>query len=328
MSQQPPLRVVTGAFGFTGRHVTQLLLARGYRVRTLTGHPRRENPFGERVEVRPYSWDDPAALVESLRGVEILYNTYWIRFPSGKLTFARVVENSLLLWEAAKEAGVRRVVHVSIANPSLDSPLPYYRGKARVEQALIESGLEYAILRPTVLFGDEGILLNNLAWLLRRSPVFAVPGDGEYRLQPVYVGDLAAMMVAAGEGNLTPYPLSLTGEGEESRTQAWQPVLPICDAAGPETYSFNELLVLLKQTVGSRSWVLHLPPWMVLVVTRLMGGLLRDVILTRDEVVGLQQNLLASSEEARGETRLSAWLAENRDWLGRRYMSELRRHYR
>lgn len=194
------VRLVTGAFGFTGRHLTERLLARGFTVRTLTGHPERANPFGERVEVRGFSWEDPAGLVESLRGVEVLYNTYWIRFGRGKLTFARAVENSLLLWEAAREAGVRRVVHISIANPSLDSPLPYYSGKARVEQGLVESGLEYAILRPTVIFGDEGILINNLAWMLRRLPVFATPGDGEYRLQPVYVGDLAEMMVEAGEG--------------------------------------------------------------------------------------------------------------------------------
>ncbi len=320
------LRAVTGASGFTGRHVTELLLARGLRVRTLTGHPGRAHPFGERVEVRPFPWDDPAALVESLRGVEVLYNTYWIRFARGRLTFERVVVNSLLLWKAAREAGVRRVVHVSIANPSLDSPLPYYSGKARVEQALIESGLEYAILRPTMLFGDEGILLNNIAWLLRRSPVFAVPGDGEYRMQPIYVRDLAEMMVEAGEGNLTPYPLSLGERGYG--TQAGKPVLPIRDAAGPEVYTFNELLALLKRAVGSRTWIVHLPAWLVLLAVTPMGWVLRDVILTRDEVAGLQQNLLASSEEPWGTTRLSEWLADNRDWLGRRYMSELRRHYR
>ncbi|HEY3397085.1 MAG TPA: NAD-dependent epimerase/dehydratase family protein [Armatimonadota bacterium] len=199
-----PLRLVTGAFGFTGRHLTELLLARGLRVRTLTEHGDRPNPWGERVEVRPFAWDDPAALVESLRGVEVLYNTYWIRFPHGKLTFPQAVENSLLLWEAAREAGVRRVVHVSIANPSLDSPLPYYSGKARVEQGLIESGLEYAIVRPTVIFGDHGILLNNIAWMLRHLPLFATPGDGEYRMQPIYVGDLVEMMATAGETGAPP----------------------------------------------------------------------------------------------------------------------------
>jgi NADH dehydrogenase len=318
------LRIVTGAFGFTGRHVTELLLARGLRVRTLTGHPERPNPFGERVEARGFSWDDPAALAESLRGAEVLYNTYWIRFARGELTFQRAEENSRALFIAAREAGVRRVVHVSIANPSADSALPYYSGKARVEQALAESGLEYAILRPTVIFGDEGILLNNIAWMLRHLPVFATPRDGEYQLQPVYVGDLAGMMVEAGEGAQAFQPV----QGKESReAQAGKPVL-LRDAAGPETYSFNELLAVMKRVLGRRTAVLHLPEGMVRAATGVLGWALGDVILTRDEVEGLRQNLLISHQPATGTTRLSAWLEENKGWLGARYMSEVRKHYR
>ena len=302
------LRLVTGAFGYTGRHLTERLLARGLRVRTLTAHPERPHPFGDRVEVRPFAWDQPDALVASLRGAEVLYNTYWIRFARGKLTFPRAVENSLLLWEAAREAGVRRVVHLSIANPSLDSPLPYYRGKAQVEQALVESRLEYAIIRPTVIFGDQGILINNIAWMLRHLPVFATPGDGEYRMQPVHVGDLAELMAEAGE----------------TSTKA----AVLTDAVGPETYTFNELLALLKQTVSSRSPVLHLPPWMVLLATGMLGCVLGDVILTRDEVAGLKRNLLISHHEPTCPTRFSSWLQENREWLGTRYMSEVAKHYR
>ena len=306
------LRLVTGAFGFTGRHVTELLLARGLRVRTLTGHPERGNPFGERVEARAFSWGDGAGLVESLRGVEVLYNTYWIRFARGALTFARAEENSRALFAAAREAGVGRVVHVSIANPALDSVLPYYAGKARVERALAESGLEYAIVRPTVIFGDEGILLNNIAWMLRKLPVFATPGDGEYRMQPVYVGDLAEMMVEAGEGYC--------------EAQARKPVLPQ-DAVGPETYSFNELLALMKRVLGRRTVVVHLPAGLVLAATGVMGWALGDVILTREEVAGLKQGLLVSHEPPTGTTRLSAWLEENKGWLGTRYMSEVKRHF-
>jgi NADH dehydrogenase len=87
---------------------------------------------------------------------------------------------------------------VSITNPLETSTLEYFSGKARLERVLAASGLQYSILRPTVLFGHEDILINNIAWALRRFPVFAVFGDGHYRLQPICVEDLAAVGQAIG----------------------------------------------------------------------------------------------------------------------------------
>ena len=178
--------VVTGAFGYTGRYITARLLACGKRVRTLTGHPARPNPFGGAVEVAPLDFGNPGQLTRSLRGAETLYNTYWIRFPHGAATYEKAVENSRVLFRAAREAGVRRLVHISITQASQDSPFAYFRGKGLVEEALRESGLSHAILRPTVVFGPEGILINNIAWLLRRFSVFVVFGSGRYRLFPNY----------------------------------------------------------------------------------------------------------------------------------------------
>ena len=258
------------------------------------------------MEVAPLSFGDHSALVQALRGADTLFNTYWIRFPRGPLTFAQAVENSRRLFAAAREAGVRRVVHVSITHPALDSDLPYFRGKAQVEQALAASGLSYALLRPTVLFGDEGILVNNLAWLLRRLPVFAVPGRGDYRLQPIFVGDLAdlALQAAASEGNLT-----------------W-------DAAGPEGFSFRELLAAIGRAVGRPRRLVSVPPGLALVAAGALGRLVGDVLMTRDELRGLQRDLLVSAEAPRGTTRLGQWLTDNGEWLGRNYMSEVRKHYR
>ena len=88
-------------------------------------------------------------------------------------------------------------MHISITNPSLDSPLPYFRGKAILEKEIRASGISHAIVRPTVLFGKEDILINNITYLLRRLPVFAIPGSGDYRLQPIYVEDLAEIAVEA-----------------------------------------------------------------------------------------------------------------------------------
>lgn len=305
------LHVVTGAFGYSGSYIARLLLDQGARIRSLTGHLDRPNPFApehphwDRVESVPYRFDDSAALADSLRGASTLYNTYWTRFEHGSTTYERAVANSRVLFQAAAAAGVRRVVHVSITNPSDDSPLPYFRGKAAVERALTESALSYAILRPTLLFGGNDILINNIAWMLRRMPVFGVFGSGEYRVQPVHVADVAALAVELAE----------TDEDV------------VVDAVGPETYTFMELVRLVRQHVGSRALVMRVPPSVGLAVGGLLGWLVRDVVITRDEVVGLMANLLVSADPPTCPTRFSEWLEDHAPELGVRYASELARHF-
>src|SRR5215813_12315963 len=168
---------VTGAFSFSGKYITKRLLTRGEEVITLTGHPNRPDPFNGKVKVYPLDFDQ-AGMTQSLQGVDVLVNTYWVRFDKGENTQPRAVQNTHKLVNAAKAADVKRIVHISIANPSADSHLPYYWGKAANEKAVIDSGLSYAILRPTVLVGNnEDILINNIAFLLRRFPFFLIPED-------------------------------------------------------------------------------------------------------------------------------------------------------
>jgi uncharacterized protein YbjT (DUF2867 family) len=297
--------VITGAFSYTGKYATRLLLERGYRVRTLTFH-QRENEFGNAVQVFPYNFSNPGQLERSLRGASCLINTYWVRFPHRHLTFEAAVRNTKTLIQAAKNAGIERIIHVSIANPSLNSPLAYYRGKAQLEDAVINSGLSYAILRPTVIFGQEDILINNIAWFLRHVPVFGIPGEGRYGVRPIFVGDMAKLIV------------------DSMQQQANQ----VVDAVGPESFSFEELVRLIAAQIGETARIVHLPALLPYLSTRLAGLFLRDVILTWEEYKGLMDNLLATEGPSTGETRLSKWLSQNRDHIGRRYASELARHFR
>jgi uncharacterized protein YbjT (DUF2867 family) len=295
--------VVTGALGYSGRYIAQRLIEAGHRVRTLTGSPDRANPFGGRLEIAPFRWDDPAALAESLQGASVLYNTYWIRFPMPGVTYDDAVRNTCSLFAAARTAGVRRVVHVSITNPSPDSPFPYFRGKAACEKALIESGLSYAILRPAVLFGDDGILINNIAWALRRMPVFGIFGNGRYRVRPIHVDDLARLAVEQG--------------------RAAENV--VLDAVGPEDFTYRELVEAIARVIGKRRLLMRVPASIGWRIGWLMGKFLGDVLLTRDEIYGLMANLLASGAPPTGSIRLTDWLRENAATLGRRYASELAR---
>ena len=303
MQDDRDLHVVTGAFGYSGRYITERLLRAGHRVRTLTNSPDREHPFGDRVEVHPFNFDRPERLASSLEGARVLYNTYWVRFNHAEFRYSQAVDNTRVLFRAARRAAVSRVVHVSITNPSEDSPLEYFHGKALLERDLRESGLSHAILRPAVLFGGEGILINNIAWALRHLPVFGVFRGGHYRLQPIHVDDFADLAVS----------------------QAAERADRIIDAIGPETYSYRELVGELARIIGVRRPIVSVPPQLGYAAGWLLGKLVGDVLITRDEIEGLMQDLLATESQPTGRTRLSSWAREHATTLGRRYATELGR---
>jgi NADH dehydrogenase len=296
---------VTGAFSYSGKYITKRLLERGEEVITLTGHPNRPDPFNGKVTAHPLDFDE-AGMTESLRGVDVLVNTYWVRFDKGNNTQPRAVENTRKLVNAAKAAGVKRIVHVSIANPSAESHLPYYWGKAANEKAVVNSGLSYAILRPTVLVGGgEDVLINNIAFLLRRFPFFLIPGDGSYGIQPVHVEDLADLAVEA----------------------VYSKENYVIDAVGPDSYTFKELVQLVGEKIGAKRPLISVPPRLALLAAQFLSLFFKDVILTPEEVDGLMANLLVSKEPPHGKTAFKDWLNSNRELVGARYASELERHY-
>lgn len=297
------LHAVTGGLGYSGRYIARRLLDAGARVITLTNSTDRPNPFGERMEVLPLDFDDPMRLEESLRGVITLYNTYWVRFNHKTFTHSMAVENTLRLFEAARRAGVHRIVHISITNADEHSRFEYFAGKGRLEQVLIQTGISYAILRPAVIFGREDILINNIAWVLRRFPVFGVFGDGMYRLQPIYVADLAELAVAQGES--------------DSNT--------IINAVGPETFTYRDLVQTLSEIIGVHRPVVSVPPMLGYAAGWVIGRMVGDVLITKPEIAALMANLLSVDAPPAGSTRLADWARGHAASLGRRYASELAR---
>jgi len=294
---------VTGAFGYSGKYIAKRLLDRGHDVITLTNSPDRANPFAGRVKSYPFNFDNADELTRCLRGVSVLYNTYWVRFNHRLFKHADAVKNTERLFAAAEAARVERIVHVSITNPSEDSPLEYFKGKARLERSLAASGVSHAILRPTVLFGKEDILINNIAWALRRLWVFGVFGSGAYRVQPIYVDDLAALAVEQGAGrdNVT------------------------IDAIGPETFTYRELVTVIGKAIGKKRRVISVPPAVGYLAGWILGRCVGDVMITREEIRGLMADLLHVNSRPTGITRLTDWIREHADSLGREYTSELAR---
>lgn len=296
---------VTGAFGFTGRHIAELLLSLDREVLTLSRRSGAGDPLATRVLVRRLEFERREALAGALAGVDTLYNTYWMRFPRGGRTFSSLVADTQVLLEAAERAAVRRVVHVSVVNARSDASTPYARAKAAVEALVRRCSLEWAIVRPTLTFGPHDILINNLAWALRRLPVFGMPGSGRYRVQPVHVVDVARICVEAATG-----PSGVT-----------------LDAAGPERLTYRALVDLVRWAVGSRSLVVPMPRFAVLGAAAALGMVVGDRVLTSHEIDELTSSLLTSAEPPRGHIRASAWIGANGDSLGRQWANELVRNY-
>lgn len=297
--------VVTGAFGYIGKYITKELLENGREVKTITTHPDKPNPFGDKVKASSYDFDNPGKLTRYLEGCETLYNTYWIRFNYRQWSFEKAIRNTEALFNCAKNAGVKKIIHISVTNNSLDDTLPYYRGKALQEAALKKLGVDYTIVRPTLVFGIEDILVNNIAWTIRKFPVVPIFGSGMYRVQPIYVEDLAKIAV------------------EASRLNGSQEI----DVIGPETFTYSEFLKLISRELDRNIFYLHTPPSLGIILGKLIGVFVRDVVLTKDELSGLMLNKLTSDQTSNGNTRFSEWLKENKNQIGVEYTSELDRHF-
>ena len=297
------LHAVTGAFGYSGKYIAKRLIEEGHRVITITNSLDRKNPFGDKIGVFPFNFAEPEKLEETFQGVSVLYNTYWVRFNHKTFTHADAVRNTEIMFRAAKGAGVKRIVHISITNPSIDSPLEYFSGKARLEKTLIESGISYSILRPTVLFGKEDILINNIAWGLRCLPVFGVFGDGKYKLQPIYVDDLAGLAIRHGK--------------ESSNT--------VIDAIGPETFTYRDLVKTVGEIIGIRRPIVSVPPGIGYLAGLVIGKIVNDVMITKEEIEGLMANLLYVDSSPTGSMKLTDWAKKHSETLGFKYTSELAR---
>jgi NADH dehydrogenase len=298
--------LVTGASGYIGGAVTRRLIGRT-EVRSLTSHPAIDR-FDGRVRPYPYDFDQPARMKEAFQGVGVFVNTFYVRFNHGHWTFDRAVRVTRELISLAQRAGVRKVVHVSVSNAREASPLPYYRNKSRIEEVIRESGLDFTILRPALVVGPGDILVNNIAYFLRRLPVFTMFGRGRCRVQPIMLDALADLAVEAADGAYAQRTLAV---------------------AGPRDWTFLEMVRTIRAAVRSRAIILPVPTAVAFAGLRAAGWLLRDVVLTRDEIEGLIDEYLYADAPVRRGGDFSGWLASPgvATSLGTSYASELQRHF-
>lgn len=310
MTLSEEINLVTGAFSYSGKYIADELLKYDHKIKTLTGHPDEESINFDKIDIFPYNFENYSELVTSLTGVTTFINTYWIRFPQKDITWDDVVSNSKILFDACKEAGVKKIIHLSVTNPSLNSPYPYFKGKAEVEDYLTSLDISYTIIRPALTFEDGDILLNNIAWLLRRSPLFGIFGDGKFMIQPISQLDLSKVVV------------SHIYDGKDTRE--------IIDAIGPETHEFQDIIKMLNSATNSKTLILKFPGvlyWIPYLFSKIVGFFMKDTLLTRNEIGALKDNLLLTNSLPVADTSFKDWVSKNGDKLGSEYAHEINRHY-
>jgi uncharacterized protein YbjT (DUF2867 family) len=288
------LVTVFGGSGFVGRHTVSALAKRGYRVRAavrrpdLAGHLQPMGAVGQihAVQANLRFADSVARAVD---GADAVINAVGILAPVGAQSFDAVhAAGARAVAKAAREAGVTRLIHISAIGAGKASKASYARSKAAGEQAVLEEFPGAIILRPSIVFGPEDEFFNRFASLARSSPLMPLIGGGRTRFQPVYVGDLAAAIANA-----------VDGQGKPGT---------VYELGGPQVLSFRELLEKTLAFTGRKRGFLPMPFWLAklqALATSPLPNALRPI--TVDQVRLLKHDNVVS-EAARNEGRTLAGL--------------------
>lgn len=276
MEKEPFLQyneaLVTGGTGFVGRHVCRALIARGFLPRLLV-RPASEEKIPQDIRERCRVTLGDVAVYEDVenaaQGVDAVVHLVGIirEFPAKGVTFERLhVEATRHVVRAARRWGIERVVHMSALGARPGGPTAYFDTKGRAEEIVKASGLAWTILRPSVIFGPGDAFVNELARAIRLAPFIPVPGDGSFRLQPVFAGD-----VARGFAEAVARP-DLAGRA--------------FDVGGPKALSYDSLLDLVAASIERRARKIHLPLPLVQRAVRVLEGFKRFP-LTSDQLAML-----------------------------------------
>ena len=265
---------VTGATGFVGRHIVELLVERGHRLRALVRNPRRL-PFRHRdtIDVVPGSLADAAAVRALVAGADAVIHLVGIIVERGAATYEAVhVTGMRAVLAAARDAGVGRFVHMS-AGAARDEPgaTPYHRTKAAAERLVIASGLSHVVFRPTLVSGPGNAPIATLARVHRFAPLVPIFGAGDFPLQPVWVGDVAQAFALAAEG---------TGAG-------------VCELGGPAVITYEEFVRAIGRASGHPRPLVHVPLGLVRLGARLVTPLGALAPITSDQLQMLLEGSVA-----------------------------------
>ena len=289
--------LVTGATGFVGRHVVPCLVESGHAVRILARGPVRQHLLPDGVEVSYASLTDQEGLEAALSGIDAVVHLVAIIRERGEATFDSVNHlGTARLVKAALSAGVSRFVLMGAIGAVDDPRFPYLQSKWRGEQALIQSGIPYTILRGSIIFGEGDEFINTLGGLVRVFPLVPVIGGGNVRFQAVHVEDVA-------------HSIARTLELDETKNR-------IIEIGGPEHITYDGILDTIVETYGCKRWKLHLPIGLMRPLVKLMEKLLPHPPATSQQLSMLEFDNVAETDAVSKELGFSPRpLAGNIDYI-------------
>ena len=253
--------LVTGTAGFVGRHVVKALREAGHPVRALVHTGREEVVKPYEVELCYGDVQDPASLLRAVEGVQGVVHLVATIQEKGRATFEGVNHiGTANVVTAAREASVHRFVHLSAIGAQDQPSYPYLYSKWQGEEAVVQGGIPYTILRPSFQFGEGDQFFNMLAAVAKALPLVPIPGSGRTRFQPISVEDVARCVEQA-----------LVSEGTVNQT---------VEIGGPDHLTYNELMGLVMTTIGVRRPKVHVPLPMMRLLARILGLLLPHPPLT------------------------------------------------
>lgn len=288
------LATVFGGSGFVGRHAIRALARTGWRVRAaerrpdLAGHLQPLGSVGQIMAVQA-NLRFPASLERAVAGADCVINAVGVLAGSGRQSFdALHVQGARAVAKAAREAGCKRLIHVSALGADLKSKSNYARSKAEGERAVLEEFPDAIILRPSIVFGPEDQFFNRFASLAQVSPLLPLIGGGKTKFQPVFVGDVASAIKAAADGAGKPGT--------------------VFELGGPEVASFRDLLDRTQDWTGRSRGYLPLPFWMAK-LQALMTWPLPNAVrpITVDQVRMLAVDNVVSNEAKQEGRTLAAF---------------------
>ncbi len=264
--------LMTGGTGFVGTHLSIELASRSYKAVCLARDPKKAAPLAQKgVSFVKGDVTDPATLPPAFKDVDTVIHLVGILVESKGATYRRVhVEGTRNVVNACLKAGVRRYIHISALGTRKDAVSEYHKTKWEAEEIVRSSGLDYTILRPSVMFGEGDKFTNTFASAMRLSPFVIVPGNGKNRMQPVFVKDVAKALAA-----------SVGMEATKGNTY---------EIAGPIALSFDEIIDAIAGAIGRKRLKVHAPMPLMRVGAAVMEKTLSYPPLTRDALLMLEED--------------------------------------
>ena len=268
---------VTGGTGFVGRNLVERLLGSRHSVTVVGRREPTEDLFGDEVAFAIGSVHDPASLEQAFSGAEVVFHLVGIIAETNDNTFeTTVAEGTRNVVDACQKAGVNKLLYLSAMGTSADAPTAYHRTKFAAEQAVISSGIDYVIFRPSVIYGPGDGFVSLLERLIRRSPLTPVIGDGKYRLQPVFIDDVVSIMVQ-----------SLSSPAAVGK---------IIEIGGPEKLEYLEILHIIKRVLGKSRMNFHIPMWVMKPTATCLEKIVKPAPITRDQLAMMEMGNTGDTE--------------------------------